>query len=125
MWLQTWVKQLTQEQILFLKVILLSSCMQPLFWFAVQKSIDCTRHGICNKVNLFSCNIILSVIFFNQDRDYCHWKQFNFVHLNLMDCSLRRQKGINRIQLKNRLGEEQSKDAFIFFVLSWGLYLTI
>lgn len=81
---------------LFLKVILLSSCMQPLFWFAVQKSIDCTRHGICNKVNLFSCNIILSVIFFNQDRDYCHWKQFNFVHLNLMDCSLRRQKGINR-----------------------------
>lgn len=110
---------------LFLKVILLSSCMQPLFWFAVQKSIDCTRNGICNKVNLFSCNIILSVIFFNQDRDYCHWKQLNFVHLNLMDCSLRRQKGINRIQLKNRLGEEQSKDAFIFFVLSWGLYLTI
>lgn len=110
---------------LFLKVILLSSCMQPLFWFAVQKSIDCTRNGICNKVNLFSCNIILSVIFFNQDRDYYHWKQFNFVHLNLMDCSLRRQKGINRIQLKNRLGEEQSKDAFIFFVLSWGLYLTI
>lgn len=96
MWLQTWVKQLTQEQILFLKVILLSSCMQPLFWFAEQKSIDCTRNGICNKVNLFSCNIILSVIFFNQDRDYCHWKQFNFVHLNLMDCSLRRQKGINR-----------------------------
>lgn len=125
MWLQTWVKQLTQEQILFLKVILLSSCMQPLFWFAVQKSIDCTRNGICNKVNLFSCNIILSVIFFNQDRDYCHWKQLNFVHLNLMDCSLHRQKGINRIQLKNRLGEEQSKDAFIFFVLSWGLYLTI
>lgn len=59
-----------------------------------------TVPGICNKVNLFSCNIILSVIFFNQDRDYYHWKQLNFVHLNLMDCSLRRQKGINRIQLK-------------------------